>query len=236
MQENRKKGTKLTKQLIMDAALRLFYKDGYSSSSVEAIVKKANVSKGAFYHHFSSKEALLDAIIFEFVDKSIEVFKRIAEDKKYDALTKLNKIMSWSSNPSHFKEVSIKKGLMLAGVIMQGDNIKLFDKFQSNLVARFSPYLLQIFKQGAKEKKFNIFYPEETCEFYIELMTSFERKFFSHLKDCQKNPAQIKIIEQNIRFFEDVINKILGAAAGSVKLAAYKKIIRYLPKLYKELS
>ena len=47
-----------TRQLILDASMDLFSLNGYDATSVAEICQNAQVSKGAFYHHFSSKQAL----------------------------------------------------------------------------------------------------------------------------------------------------------------------------------
>ena len=47
-----------TQQRLMDAALSLYAERGYAGTCLDAILKRASSSKGAFYHHFSSKETL----------------------------------------------------------------------------------------------------------------------------------------------------------------------------------
>ncbi|HPX96273.1 MAG TPA: TetR/AcrR family transcriptional regulator [Brevefilum fermentans] len=41
-----------TRQSILDTALSLFSKNGYDATSVAEICQQAQISKGAFYHHF----------------------------------------------------------------------------------------------------------------------------------------------------------------------------------------
>jgi AcrR family transcriptional regulator len=48
---------------IMAAAIQLFSHSGYDSASVAEICTNAGVSKGAFYHHFPSKQELFLAIV-----------------------------------------------------------------------------------------------------------------------------------------------------------------------------
>ncbi|MDB5381772.1 MAG: TetR family transcriptional regulator [Rhodospirillales bacterium] len=43
---------------LLQAALRLIRESGYSATSVDALCAAAGVTKGAFFHHFPSKEAL----------------------------------------------------------------------------------------------------------------------------------------------------------------------------------
>ena len=48
-----------TRKAVIDAAVRLFSEKGFATTSVQEIVEGAEVTKGAFYHHFSSKEDVL---------------------------------------------------------------------------------------------------------------------------------------------------------------------------------
>lgn len=52
-----------TRGMILDAAARLFANRGYGQTSVDSVIADAGLSKGAFYHHFVSKEALLAALL-----------------------------------------------------------------------------------------------------------------------------------------------------------------------------
>lgn len=47
----------------MDAAIKELCRKGYDAASVSDICREAGVSKGAFYHHFPSKQALFLAIM-----------------------------------------------------------------------------------------------------------------------------------------------------------------------------
>jgi AcrR family transcriptional regulator len=57
---------------IMAAAIQLFSHSGYDSASVAEICSKAGVSKGAFYHHFRSKQELFLAIVDQWL-KGIDI-------------------------------------------------------------------------------------------------------------------------------------------------------------------
>ncbi|WP_437635632.1 TetR/AcrR family transcriptional regulator [Sorangium sp. So ce854] len=48
---------------ILDAAERLVVARGVNSLTVEAVITEAQISKGGFFHHFATKDALLTAII-----------------------------------------------------------------------------------------------------------------------------------------------------------------------------
>ena len=48
---------------ILDAAQRLVYTKGYEQMAIQDILDELHISKGAFYHYFDSKGALLEALI-----------------------------------------------------------------------------------------------------------------------------------------------------------------------------
>ena len=51
-----------TKEHLRRAATRLFARHGYSNVTIDQICAEAEVSKGAFYYHFESKDAALYGI------------------------------------------------------------------------------------------------------------------------------------------------------------------------------
>ncbi|MEO6085748.1 MAG: TetR/AcrR family transcriptional regulator [Umezawaea sp.] len=50
-----------TRQALVDNAVELFTKRGYAGTSLDEVTKRARVTKGALYHHFSGKQALFEA-------------------------------------------------------------------------------------------------------------------------------------------------------------------------------
>lgn len=68
------KDVKQKEKAIIETAIKLFAKKGYNSTSVQEIAKECQISKGAFYIYFKSKEALLLSVLHYYYDK---VFTRI---------------------------------------------------------------------------------------------------------------------------------------------------------------
>lgn len=54
-----------TKRLIIETSFDMFYSNGYNNTSIPDIMKKTNLTKGAFYHHFKNK---------------LEIGKKVIED------------------------------------------------------------------------------------------------------------------------------------------------------------
>ncbi len=54
---------KTTREHIVEAADRLFYRQGYEHTSFADIADHVRISRGNFYHHFKTKDEILDAVI-----------------------------------------------------------------------------------------------------------------------------------------------------------------------------
>jgi AcrR family transcriptional regulator len=67
-----------TRARIIESAIKLFSNRGYNAASVDNICAEAGISKGAFYHHFESKQALFLALLdgwLRVIDDAIEASK-----------------------------------------------------------------------------------------------------------------------------------------------------------------
>jgi AcrR family transcriptional regulator len=61
-----------TRQRLIAVARELFASLGYQETSVQAVLDRSGVSRGALYHHFQSKEALFEAVLEE-VERELAV-------------------------------------------------------------------------------------------------------------------------------------------------------------------
>ena len=78
-----------TRNVIHDAAMKLFTERGFNGSSVQDITNEAGVPKGSFYNHFKSKEALAAEILTAYGEGSTD--RSILTNRKVPALTRLKK-------------------------------------------------------------------------------------------------------------------------------------------------
>lgn len=65
----------------MDASVRLFAKKGFELTTVQEIVDEADLTKGAFYHHFTSKDEVLLEIHEDFIDSLLERTSAVIEQE-----------------------------------------------------------------------------------------------------------------------------------------------------------
>ena len=58
----RERQAEATRQLLVSVARELFTERGYAATSIEDIIQRAGVARGALYHHFAGKDALFGAV------------------------------------------------------------------------------------------------------------------------------------------------------------------------------
>ena len=65
-----------TRDRILNAAEGLVIRQGFNATTLEAILAGAGASKGAFFHHFVSKEALGNALVARYADADAVALER----------------------------------------------------------------------------------------------------------------------------------------------------------------
>ena len=70
----------LTRQRIINVSSRLFKEDGIDATGLASIMSEANLTNGAFYAHFASKEALVEAVIADQLQIQLEQFGQVPKD------------------------------------------------------------------------------------------------------------------------------------------------------------
>ena len=79
-----------TRARILEAAIKQFSNRGFAAASVDDICTEAGVSKGAFYHHFETKQALFLALLdswLKAIDNAIEASKEMTAPETFLQIT-----------------------------------------------------------------------------------------------------------------------------------------------------
>lgn len=86
------KETKTTRTKIMDAAQNLILDNGFGGTTIDSVIDIAGVSKGAFFHHFSSKAELGRTLVQRYAAMDADHLERTlvkAEELSDDSLQQL---------------------------------------------------------------------------------------------------------------------------------------------------
>ena len=106
-----------TKRTLIDLARVLFTENGYASTSLDVIVARAEVTKGALYHHFSGKQALFEAVFEDLEQEAVRIVEQAMKDVRdpWDrAIEGLRSFLGAVQDPS-YRRLVIQEGPAVLG-------------------------------------------------------------------------------------------------------------------------
>lgn len=203
-----------TKGSLIEAAGELFARNGYDGTPVQAIIDNVGVSKGTFYHYFSSKEDILDAVVERMTREGFNQMAASVQDASVSALEKLNRFFAacW-----RWKLADIDVVIEVARVLYRDENIIIRHKMDKRTVALVSPPLASIIAQGVEEGVFEVADPEETAVLILHLGNSVADMQVKSLLELGDKPENMAVMERRINLYMNVLERILGAPKGSIK-------------------
>jgi AcrR family transcriptional regulator len=185
---------------IIETSERMFRENGYANTSVNAIIKEIGIAKGTFYHHYKSKEEVLEAIVDHTLDQIVGMAEQVADDPSMDALTKMRVLLS-DSHIGDEETSEVAEHLHLPG------NRELHEATNIQTVLRLSPVFARIVEQGNEENVFNAKRPLETMQF---LLTGSQFLLDGGLFDFSEDELlQRRLVTQ------EIVEKALGARRGT---------------------
>lgn len=152
---------------ILDVAQRLIYTRGYDQMSIQDIIAELRISKGAFYHYFDSKQALLEGIIERTVQQVEVVLLPIVNDTTLSALDKFRTCMQFGAQ---WKSARMDFMFSLLSAWYHDDNALARQKITASMNAHVRPWLAVIFKQGNEQGIFSAPSSEQAAQVVLTLM------------------------------------------------------------------
>lgn len=188
---NQREKSFATKNKILNAASTLFFEKGYEETTMQDIMERSGVSKGAIYHYFVSKQEIISFMIKD-AQKHINTrFLEIADDNSLSAEEKIKAVITY------FIE-NREQNILIANKWIDKVPYALVDTIR-NANKYIAPQIAKIIKQGMQNGNFQCNYPDELAEALIQLFdvwldpvitertlveTVSRLKFIFHLLDC----------------------------------------------------
>lgn len=223
------KGEKRREEILRTAE-SLFYAQGYERTTVQQIIDRLHLSKGGFYHHFASKEALLQAICDRKAQESYEAARQAVQDcpgswpEKFNAL--FDQYGMWQPGNADFLGLLIR-------VAYREDNLVMRDKLKRRSMALMRPLVDEIVRGGASAGVFLTPYPEGTGELLLQLGASFSDAI-AHLLLSGDGPLNTAQILSDLELYRYAAEQILGAPYGSIVLYQMRKMVEVCTAIYEK--
>jgi len=172
--KRRLRDPKRTREHLLQAAFREIYRYGFQSAGIDTILAATNVTKGALYYHFKSKEALGYAIIEEIVakltrDRWMLPLQRSKDKDPIDTLISIVRAI-----PHRPRDV--KRGCPLVNLAQEMS--QLDEQFRKRLERIFHAWqegIAMALRKGQSEgtvrRDLN---PDETASFLIAMVEGYE--------------------------------------------------------------
>jgi AcrR family transcriptional regulator len=210
---------------ILDAAQRLILSNGYERLTVQDILDDLQISKGAFYHYFDSKPAVVEALTERLVDDSERGLARIAEDPELGATEKLQRffceIVRWKS---------ARQNLMVAmlPVWYAPDNLAFRTLVDRATAKRLAPLLSAIVRQGVDEHHFATAYPGQAGAIIIAIVQALQDAMAQHLLTTG---SKVKEMVATHGAHIEAIERYLGVPAGTLYRADARAVNSWVAAL-----
>lgn len=199
----------------LDAAQWLIQTKGYEEMSIQDILDRVEASRGAFYHYFDSKAALLEALIERLTVTGTATILPVFDDPALGALDKFTRVFDgiarWKAE---------RKELMLAllQVWYSDENALVRDKLRQQMLKVLTPVVAAIIEQGRGEGVFTATSSADTAQVILTLLygagETAGRLFFAR----QAREISVADVRARLAAYATAIERILGVPPASLQI------------------
>lgn len=201
---------------ILDAAQALFLEHGYEATSVQQIIDRVGISKGAFYHHFESKEVLLDRLVGRMASAGAEHVQAAAAQVAGSALDRLAACYraAW-----WYKKEHLAAGLEAMRILYLPDNLHLRTRVVQATHAGALPVMVGIIRQGMDEGVFDCVDARWTAELILQLGALVNDLMAEELFGGPRaDRERVSRLQQRLAFYTEAVERLLGAPRGRIQI------------------
>jgi AcrR family transcriptional regulator len=198
----------------LDAAQALILSRGYERFSVQDILDAAGASKGAFYHYFDSKDALLDAIVDRMADQATTRVQPLLDDQSLTAPQKLEAVFGGIA------EFKAERSDLIVGFMRvwgSDDNAVVRERLRRLLAKRQMRLLEAIVQQGIAEGSFTSRYPDHLARVLVGFMVGMAELAMELWMDRQEGTISFEEVKLTFDAYLEAFERIVGVRPGSLK-------------------
>ncbi|MGG4553849.1 TetR/AcrR family transcriptional regulator [Paenibacillus humicus] len=187
---------------ILDTADELFALKGFDGTSTNDILEKVGIARGTLYHHFKSKEDIMDALIERYSARLLGAAQGIAADKNIPVVERIIRVvMALNLSGGGSKEIMEH--------IHKPQNALMHQKIQKVIIHGVPPILTEIIREGIEQGMFSTPYPYECMEMVVIYANTVFDGDMVALTDEERL--------SRVQAFVCNIERLLGAESGSLK-------------------
>lgn len=201
---------------ILDSAQRLVYSKGFDQMTIQDILDDLHISKGAFYHYFGSKPALLDALLVRMREQAEQVVMPIFNDPGRNALEKLQ---DYIETAGRWKTTQKAYVLALIRGWYSDDNAIVRQKQMAFLSQWMGPLMTEIIQQGVREGLMDTPYPDQMGEVMLGMIQNLSDTLTRLILAREPGSVDLEQVSRKIAAYTYTVECALGISPGLLKLA-----------------
>lgn len=162
----KKYDSRRTIETILAVSAKLFLEKGFDKISVQDIANTAKISKGAIYHHFSSKEEIISAVMDTQI-KDVEYKLKVWLKEAGNVSAKDRLIYALKKNIEEHEKYSAEEIKSFAQNSKSADYIVAYMKI---CVEKSSVLLAEVIEEGNRDGSLKTDFPEACAEMFLLLI------------------------------------------------------------------
>lgn len=212
-----KKTPEVRSNELIDCAERLFFQHGYENTTVNDVIREANVSKGAFYHYFVSKEALLEAVATRLAQRNLKELQPLFDDPSLDAVGQLNALFAGSRRLKLDMAPQLKNTF---NALFKPENVALYHRIDEALLAVSMPLVAEMLRRGHEEGTLDAPDPEAAALMLLQLRVSVAKVMYKALQRYEAGDLDgaAAMLDGWMRTYGTAIERFLKLPDGSIEV------------------
>ena len=209
---------------ILDVAMRYIATKGYEQMTIQDMLDDLQISKGAFYHYFDSKQAVLMGLVERIGEQAEQLVLPVVSSREMAAQDKL--VRFFAVLDQHKRE-NLDLVFAFLRVWYADENALFRHKLYLARIKRLSPWLSQIIREGVAEGVFTTPYPDQAARIIISL-----------LEDLGYATAEVLVVEEGeVLAFPriaqigeataDALERVLGMKPGCLRKSWSEDLSRW---------
>jgi AcrR family transcriptional regulator len=199
---------------ILDVAQRYIATKGYEQMTTQDLLESLQISRGAFYHYFESKQALLMALVERIAEQGEQLIIPIAADRELPAQDKL---LRFFAMVDQLKRENLKLLFPFLRVWYADENALFRQKLYLTRIKRLTPWLAQIIEEGVAQGVFTTPYPDHAARMIISLLEDLSYAMIDLLLVEDGKPLDFPRMTQMGEATADALERVLGMKPGSLR-------------------
>lgn len=200
---------------ILDFALGLIYAKGYERMTIQDILDGLQISRGALYHYFDSKKAILEALVDRMGRAVMQALRPIVGDPNLSAVEKFNRYFEVSA---YWKNTQKDLILNFMSIWFSDENAFIRQKMSAEAMTHTARLLEPMIRQGIEEKVFTTRFPAEAAIIITGVFLNLGDTLVLRLLAHDRGLASIEELWPILDAYVDAIERILGTPSGSLEI------------------